>query len=118
MLTALPVSVTFRAGMKVSVATVLEGAGRPEGGRILLGALESSGPEQIAPRAGLGTPVRVGDAHLALAEEASPLRWSPGRVGVHTSFPASRTSGHLKGAPAPPVHLRVRAPMLSPRDGF
>lgn len=78
-------------------------AGRPEGGRILLEALEGSGPEQIAPRAGLGIPVGVGDAHLALAEEASPLRWSPGRVGVRTSSPASLTSGHLKGAPAPPA---------------
>ena len=118
MLTALPVSVTFRAGMKVSVAMVLEGAGRPEGGRILLGALEGSGSEQIAPRAGLGIPVWVEDAHLALAEEARPLRWSPGRVGVHTSSPASRTSRHLKGAPAPPAHLRVRVPMRSPVDGF
>ena len=118
MLTAVPVSVTFRAGMKVSVAMVLEGAGRPEGGRILLGALEGSGSEQIAPRAGLGIPVWVEDAHLALAEEARPLRWSPGRVGVHTSSPASRTSRHLKGAPAPPAHLRVRAPMRSPVDGF
>ena len=104
--------------MKVSVAMVLEGAGRSEGGRILLGALEGSGPEQIAPRAGLGIPVWVGDAHLALEEEARPLRWSPGRVGVHTFSPASHTSRHLKGAPAPPAHLRVRAHMRSLVDGF
>ena len=35
-----------------------------------------------------------------------------------TSSPASLTSGHLKGAPAPPSPLRDRAPRPSPPDGF
>lgn len=78
------------------------------------GTLEGSGREQIAPRARLGFGLGVRDAHLAVAEEASLRCESPGRMGARAASPASRKSGHLRGAPAPPAQLRVRASGPSP----
>lgn len=99
------------AGRRLGASSRQGCGGRGRGGP---GTLEGSGREQIAPRARLGFGLGVRDAHLAVAEEASLRCESPGRMGARAASPASRKSGHLREAPAPPAQLRVRASGPSP----